>query len=213
MKKLALFFLFFLVSANLAIAVDYGNTMDYDKTIDYSQLDYRTYLKDANIDMILYEKSQLKEDQDFYLDKAMRNFYLVTKINGGVIEAMLGMARVYDEMKKDKSAKKYFYQALNIDYYNPDVNFYFANYYFKRKDYRKALEYYKIAQENGYYGYEINLNQGVIYEKLADLRSAKIYYKKALSLKPDNAELSEKIRLLDELNYDNSQYYLNYEYN
>lgn len=205
MKKIIWAFFIFIISLNLAQA------MDYDKTIDYSKLDYQTYLKDAKVDLILYEKSQLKEDKAFYLDKAMRNFYLVTKINNGIVDATLGLARVYDAMGKDKSAKKYFYQSLNIDYYNPDVNYYFANYYYSRKDYRKALEYYKIAQENGFYGYEINLNQGIIYEKLADLRNAKIYYKKALNLKPDNAELSEKIRILDELNYDNSQYYLNYE--
>lgn len=49
---------------------------------------------------------------------------------------------------------------------------------------------------------------GIIYEKLADIQNAIAYYKRALAIEPNNTELYEKIRLLDDLNYSESQYYL-----
>ena len=166
-------------------------------------------IKKANVAMLLWEKSLTPEDKSFYLEQAMRNYYLATKINGTIIDANTGLARVYDEMNQDRLAKEYFFKATNLSTYDPKANLYFANFYFKRNDFLNALFYYKIAYEHGFSkNYELNCQLGIIYEKIADIENAKVFYQRALSLKPNDTNLAEKIRLLDDLNYGESQYYL-----
>ena len=92
--------------------------------------------------------------------------------------------------------------------YNPKANYYFSNYYFKRTDLLNARFYAKRAYEHGFdQNYELNYGLGSIYEKLADIERSIGFYQNAFRLGA-NQELENKIRLLDELNYNESQYYL-----
>lgn len=167
------------------------------------------FLKQANFDMLLYDKYPSAKEKYIYLQDAMRYYFLLEKINPTSIEAQIGLARVYDEMNLDRYAKKHYFNALSFNIQNAKANFYFANFYYKRSDYINALNYYKIAYKCGYSkNYEVNYRLGVIYEKLADIDKSQEYYKYALRINPRNELLVNKIRLLDELNYGNSQYYL-----
>lgn len=175
----------------------------------FKQGDDVKFLKQANLDMLLYDKYQSATERYIYLQDAMRYYFLLEKMNPTSIEAQIGLARVYDELNLDKYAKKHFFNALNFNIQNAKANLYFANFYYKRNDYINALKYYKIAYKYGYSkDYETNLRLGVLYEKLADIEKSQEYYKYALRIKPKNEVLVNKIRLLDELNYGNSQYYL-----
>lgn len=213
-KKIIYILILFIICINFlfiqAFAVTQKGQIENDSDI-YAPKNYdvNEVVKSANASMLLWEKSFTDSDKKFFLEKAMRNYYLATKIDGSIIEANIGLARVYDSMKLDRLAKEYFFKARNLDPYNPKTNFYFANFYFTRNDFLKALYYYKYAYEHGFSNnYDTNYQMAVIYEKIADINTAKTFYLKALNLKPTNTTLADKIRLLDDLNYSESQYYL-----
>ncbi len=209
-KKLIYILILIITFANPTFATPKNARIEYNNNpYAYNKPDAKQILKKANVSMLLWEKSLTDFDRNLYLELAMRNYYLATKIDGSLMEAHLGLARVYDAMNLDRLSKKYFFDALNLGTYNPKTNFYFANFYYKRADYLKALSYYKIAYEHGYSkNYELNYKIAIIYEKIADIESAKEFYNRALKLRPNEESLAEKIRILDELNYGNSQYYL-----
>jgi len=209
-KKLIYILIFFITCANFTLAQPQNAGIEYDSAeYSYKNLNIKKILKAADTNMLLFQKSKKANAQIKYLNEAMRNYYIATKINNNSIEANLGLARIYDVMNLDKLAKEYFSKSINLDTYNPKVNFYLGNFYFRRNEFLNALSYYKSAYEYGLSkNYELNLRLGVIYEKLADINAAKAFYTNALKFKPRNIELIDKIRLLDELNYSNSQYYL-----
>ena len=73
----------------------------------------------------------------------------------------------------------------------------------------EALKYYKKSQKNNYKDqYSVLYRIGETNEKLGDLVKAIDAYKKALRLKPDNKELKLKIKSLEDIKYDKSQYYI-----
>lgn len=209
-KKLIYIITLFIICANTTLAATKSAHLDYNKNpYGAKTTDIKKVINVANINMLLWEKALTDYDKKSYLDVAMRNYYLATKIDSSSIEAYVGLARVYEEMNIDRLAKEYYYRATNLSPLNADANFYFANFYFKKQNYIKSLAHYQIAYKNGYSNYpEINNKMGIIYEKLADIENAKYYYTNALKLNPSDETLNEKIRLLDELNYGSSQYYL-----
>ncbi len=206
MKKFLIFIFCFLFFNTSALA-----DINYDKFIDYSKLNPETYLKDARIDMALADKTQLQDEKFIYLDRAIRNYYLVTKIDGNNMEANVGLAKCYEFIGEKKLALRYINTAMDIDKFNPNLNYYLGDYYYRAERYRKSLEHYLMAMDYGFYESQIELKLAKLYEKLADLKMAKAHYKNALRFDPKNEELKEKIRILDELKYENSQYYLRYE--
>ena len=174
---------------------------------DYSKLDETIIKKEADEYFNLFLKTENKRHREKYLDIALNRYYLLTKINPSNITYYVQTARIYDTKNKSRLAKEYFSTAYNINSQNPFTNFYFGEYYFKRRDYKKALYFYNKAYNNGYNNnYELNLRLAVIYEKLADLVNAKKFYEISYSLKRDSS-LQEKIQLLNELNYEKSEYY------
>jgi len=197
------------MSANLTFAKTHNAALEYDSPYTYNNCDVKKVLKKANVNMLLWEKSLTDFDKNFYLGVAMRNYYIASKIDGSLVDAHLGLARVYDAMNLDRLSKEYFFNALNLNTYNAKTNYYFGNFYYRRTDYLKALDYYRIAFKNGYSNnYELNYKLAVIYEKVADIDTAKEFYNRALKMKPKNQELIDKINSLDSLNYGASQYYL-----
>jgi Tfp pilus assembly protein PilF len=209
-KKLIYISILFISCANFSFAQPQNARLEYNSPeYIYRKFNIKQVLGAADIDMLLFQKTKSVDDQKKYLSSAMKNYYIASKINKGSIDANLGIARVYDIMNLDVLAKEYFSKSINIDNYNPKANCYFGDFYYRRDEYLRALFYYKVAYKYGYSkNYELNLKLGIIYEKLGDIESAKAFYSNALRLQPRNSELLEKIRLLDELNYGNSQYYL-----
>ena len=208
-KKLIYILILSISFANIALATTQRAHISNRNMYDFSHCDIKIIIKNADLSMRKWENATKQADKDFYLEQAMRNYYLATCINYTKIDALTGLARVYTIMDKDKLAKEYYFKALSIDPYNPRANFYFADYYFGENDFIKSLFHYKMAYEHGYSkNFVLNYRLGVIYEKLADLESSKKFYQNALLINRNNSNLAEKIRLLDELNYDTSQYYL-----
>jgi len=209
-KKLIYILILFLTCANFTLAQPQNAGIEYN-SLEYSfkKFNIKKVLKTADTNMLLFQKAKTESDKKKYLDAAMKNYYIATKVNSKLIDGYIGLARVYDAMKLDRLAKEFFFKSVNIDTYNPRVNFYFGDFYFKRDEYLSALFHYKISYQNGYSkNYELNYRLGIIYEKLADIETAKKFYMNALKLKPKNKDLYEKIRLLNDINYEDSQYYL-----
>lgn len=209
-KKLIYIYILIVIFHSPAIAKPHQAQVQMDNKI-YSSCykDSSLTLKYANQNMLLWEHAAENAKKQIYLEQAMRFYYLTNAIDCLQIDANIGLGRVYDAMGLDRQSKDFFSRSINMNPLNSKANFYFGNYYFKRKDYVTALNFYKNAYTNGMSdNFELNFRIGVIYEKLADLSSAKVFYKKALELSPTDTKLPEKIRLLDELNYSDSQYYL-----
>ena len=209
-KKLIYILILFIFIVNSAIAQTKNAYLNYNGyQYAFKAGDEKKFLTNAYVNMLLWEKTQTVEDKNFYLQEAMRYYFLLSKIDPKSIEAQIGLARIYDEYKLDKFAKEHFFMASNFDNLNPKTNFYFANFYYKRNDLITALMYYQKAYRYGFSkNYDLNYKIATVYEKLADIESAKKFYANALKIKPKNQELINKIRLLDELKYDESQYYL-----
>lgn len=209
-KKLIYILILIILIGNSAFAKPQTGYLEFDGfPYELKQGDDIKFLKDANNSMLLSEKPQPLYKKIFYLQNAMKYYFLLSKANPTSIDAQIGLGRVYDELKADRHAKEHFFNAINFNNKNPNANFYFGNFYYKRNDLITALYYYKIAYNNGYANnYYLNYRMGIIYEKLADNKNAKSHYTSALKLNSQDLELRNKIRLLDELNYSQSQYYL-----
>ena len=150
------------------------------------------------------EDKKLKEE---YLSQALEKYMLLleTDPKNTVIATHIGV--IHDNLEHKKTAEDYFYRAISTTPNNPYINFYFAEYHFAQKDYQEALKYYKNAYNNGYSKfYEVNLRLGTIYERLGDIGKAKKYYTKASAIKPDFAELKNKIKSLDKVYYSKQNY-------
>ena len=129
---------------------------------------------------------------------------LETGLSAGSIPLIIDICNILDI-----TPNYIFDKALNINKEASLANFYFGDYYYKRNDYKKALYHYKIAYNNGVAKtYDFNLKLATIYEKLADLSNAKKFYEISYNIKADS-KVKEKIQLLNELNYDKSDYYHN----
>lgn len=210
-KKLIYILILFIISGNFAFADTQNAYLEYEGQQYYFKPgDDAIFLKKADENMKLFDKSLIDSEKKFYLQEALRFYFLLAHAKQNSLDAQVGLARVYDKMQLDNYAKAHFFDALNFDPQNGRANFYYANFYYDRNDFITALFYYKVACNSGFANdYDTNYKMGVIYEKLADLESAKKYYANALKIRPVNsANLQDKIRLLDDLNYDKSQYYL-----
>lgn len=175
----------------------------------FKQGDEVKFLKNADKSMLLFENSSSDTEKKFYFQEAMRYYFLLSQVKPDSIDARIGLGRIYDEMKQDKFAKENFFAALNLNIKDARANYYFGNFYYTRHDFIEALLYFQKAYELGFStNYELNYKMGVINEKLGDIEKAKSYYICALNINPLKTELNDKIRLLDDLNYSQSQYYL-----
>lgn len=167
-----------------------------------------TFLTKASRNLKLYEEAKNQVDKKFYLQEAMRYYFLVTKIDENSINAHIGLGRIYDEMGLDRYAQEHFFKAYNLNQNNAELNLRFGDYHYKRENYIKALSYYKTAYTYGYYNdFILNKKMATTYEKLADIENSRQFYMNALRLDSSQDELIAKIKSLDKLNYTDSQYY------
>ena len=202
-----LLFVLLTFTVNTSCAVQSGH-LEYDAVLfDYSKINADKIKKDADMYFELFVKHKDNQTQNTYLHSAMTRYYVLTKAAPSNIEPLVQLGRIYDYIDKPRLAKEYFAKAKNIEADNPFVNFHFGEFYYKRHDYKRALKLYNIAYNNGYNNrYELNLRLATIYEKFADLVNAKKFYEVSYSMKPD-VEIQGKIQLLNELNYETSEYY------
>lgn len=209
-KKVIYILILIIISAHTVIAETETASIEYSGIqYQFSPGDEAKFLDNAQRSLLIAEKTKSFKNKTYYLNEAMRYYFLLSMVDPKSIDAQIGLGRVYDELKMDRYAQKHFYNATNLDSQNPKANFYFGNYYFTRGDYINAQNYYNIAYRFGYIkSYYLNYHMAIIYEKLGDIESAIKFYYQASKLKPKNIELRRKIRALDELNYSHSQYYL-----
>lgn len=203
-----LLFLVLVLPVIPAFGLQAGHVEYDDLKIDYSKLNRNKIQTEANFYFNKSFGSVDQEDHDKYIDTAMRNYYILTKIDSENVFPFVQLARIYDDKSKNRLAKEYFFKATNLNVKDAYANFYFGEFYFKRHDYKRALFYYNAAYNNGFNNrYELNLRLATIYEKFADLVNAKRFYDVSYSMKPDETELKEKINSLNGLNYESSEYY------
>lgn len=209
-KKLILILILTLATVNTTLAQTECGGVEYEGYYyTFEPGSAKKFLNNANRNYSLFEQAQTPLDKNFYLHEAMRYYFLLSQADKKSLEAQIGLGRIYDAMGLDNYAKKHLFNSLNLAYKNPKPNFYFANFYYDRGDLIKAQYYYQRAFKFGYSNHaDLNYRLGVVYEKLADIESALKFYHNAARLGSPESELSDKIQMLEGLNYNESQYYL-----
>lgn len=182
--------------------------IEYNSVLfDYKKLNYTEIQREADSLFSMYKNSSTPETKNDFLNKASGKYYILTKIDNTKTRPYVQLGRIYDETNKPRLAKENFCKAININFKDPQANFYYGEFFFKRREYKKALLHYNIAYNNGFNkNYTLNLRLATIYEKFADLSNAKKFYDVSYSMKPTK-KLQEKIKNLDEQNYRESGYY------
>lgn len=189
-------------------SVEYGSVNKDSAFVDYKSIDTSQALKRADLYFGLAQTEADEVLKSAYLEKAKYEYNVLSLAKFDDIHSVIQLGRIYDVQKQDRYAKSYFSRALGLDYKNPSANYYFANFYYDRKDYKKALKYYRKAMEYGLPD-DINLlkNMGDIFEKFADIKRANICYKRAFLIDPSNEYIADKIREMEEVNYNSADYY------
>lgn len=211
MKKIKqiLLLICLLISANSTIGLE--GTVEYNSVnIDYEILDAAHYrhLGDAFLTRA-ERKTSTEAERRFFYGEALGSYITATEINPDLIDIYGRIGYIYGKLKKYGLAKAYLNKGLNMDEKNPTVNFYYGGLTYDMQNYNEALKYYKKSQKNNYKDqYSVLYRIGETNEKLGDLVKAIDAYKKALRLKPDNKELKLKIKSLEDIKYDKSQYYI-----
>ena len=127
------------------------------------------FVKHGDELLLKAENNETPELTNMYLNKAIYYYYAASKNNPPSIEALVGLGRIYMLKNNYREAKNAFFKAYSIDNYNPDTNFYYAEFLFKYDEFEKALKYYKNAQKLGYKDQNKN-NEMILkcYAKLGD---------------------------------------------
>jgi tetratricopeptide (TPR) repeat protein len=209
-KKIIHILIFSLIFSVNPVFAEENGYLEYNiYGYEFKNGDNVKFLKNADRNIKLWEISTTEADKKFYLQEALRYYYLLSIMEKNSINAHIGLGKVFDEMNLDKYAQEHFYKAYNINKNNADLNLKFADYYYKRKDFIKALKHYKLANQHGLSGSEhVNRRIAILYEKLADIDKSKEFYSRTLRFDPKNKDLKKKIHSLDDLNYSETQYYL-----
>lgn len=208
-KKIMSILIIFLMASGISYAYEqFGGVEENIYGYEFQAGDTQRFLNKGRYYLNMYEKATSPAQKSKYLNEAMRYFFLLSKVDKTNINAHIGLGKVYDEMKLDRYAKEHFYHAYNINNKNAELNYKLGDFYFKRKDLYKAQFYLNRGERYGYKSPELNKKLTILYNQLADTEKAKKYYKKTVSNNNPDINRANKIRLLDELNSDDSQYYL-----
>ncbi len=185
-----------------------GGLEYHEDRFDFSALDTKELTYEGNIYFNQALAAQQKTVKKEAFEKALSRYYLVTKANPKDVYAITQIARIHDLKKEDKYAKQYYFRAFNIEPKSPHVNYHFGEFYFKRDKLEKAVIHYIIAYQNGYEkNYNLNCRLAIAYDKLGDLKKAKQYYQIALSINPQQSAIKSRLEKINNLNYENSEYY------
>lgn len=194
---------------NSAVAID-GSVEYNDVNIDYSILSARKYqqLGDDFLKTAEDKINNTEKRQRFFYGEALGAYITATNINPELIETYGKIGYLYMKLKKYGLAKSYLNKGLNMDINNPVINYYYGLVSYDMENYNDAIKYYKRAEKLNYKDkYDINFKIGETNEKLGDLSKARDAYARALKVRPNDKITIEKIRMIDDLKYKNSQYY------
>ncbi|MBP3821382.1 tetratricopeptide repeat protein [bacterium] len=207
-KRIA--FIFAIISFSLcpSYSTKFGHIDNSSIAIDYSKIDKDIVLKNADESFAMAMVETDIERQKAYVLNAKAQYNIVALADKKNLHAVTMLARLYDFSGEDRYAKAYFSQGIGINYKDPLLNYYFGDFYYRRNNYKQALKYYKKAFEFGLNENSKNLEKmAVIYEKFGDLQKASIYYKKMFLKNPSSEEIPDKIREIESIKYQNTNYY------
>lgn len=206
MRHLTKFILYILLLNFLSIpsfsAIKGG--VDYSIPIDYEKLSVSELEPKAEFYYNLAINSE-KSNED--MTSALNLYTMLTKIKPDNIQYSLRLGKLYDILGKDRYAKSYYYQAMNLAPKTPEPYFYLGDYFYSREQYRKALKFYKRAYENGYSSnYQTVYKLGEVYQKLGDTKNSLQYFQSASLISP-NEDLFKKINKVEDANITNREFY------
>ena len=210
MKKIKIISLIICLIFVINLAVAIKGKIDYNSVnIDYSLLNKNALLKMGDYYKHLAESPDIKkEQQKVYYEKALGYYVTASQMDEENALLMAKIGHIYGKINQYTLAKAYLNRGLNLELNNPFVNFYTGGFYFDYQNYINSLKYYKAALKNNYYDrYPLYMQLGIVNEKLGDLVKAKNAYSQALKINPDNQKLKAKIRSIDDLKYQKSEYY------
>ncbi len=211
MKNIKYLTIIFCIIFNINCVSALDGTVEYNAVnIDYSILDAKKYAKlgDEFLKSAEQSKNNTEEKKQFFYGEALGSYITATEIYPEYVDLYGKIGYIYGKLKKYALAKSYLNKGLNMDIKNPIVNYYFGRVCFDMENYNDAIKYYKAAERLKYSDkYDINFRLGETNEKLGDLVKARSAYIRALRAKPNDNRAIAKIRMIDELKYDNSQYY------
>jgi len=191
--KFIVIFSIFLFLTSPALAIKSGGVEYHDYLFDYSNLDTSVIKAEAESQLFKALALEESDEKNILLHKAMKNYYILLKINPDNVDYLNKRALIYDVLDRNLLARSYFSRALNIDKDNPETNFLVGDYFYKRRDFKRALKYFSVALESGYNNYDINYKLAIIYEKLGDLCNAKRFYQAAYDIDTSQSFLLDKI--------------------
>ena len=210
MRQLSIIFLLFFMilfgSTSLPSYSALSGGIDYSIPVDYS------HLSEAELQSKALDYFRIaRQLPDYTLDSDMTNALLLYSIlqnkNPENVVYSMRLGILYDKLGKDRLAKGNLSRAISIDPYAAAPYFYFGEYYYKRQQYRQALRYYKKAQEYSTgMNSAVNYRLGDIYQKLGDTKSSLEHLKRAAQ-DTNSAELQNKIKRVEMLDAENTQYY------
>ena len=200
--------LVYLCFGAVVYAVEYASVNKSAVSIDYTKVNRADTLDKADS---FFDWGLKSEDEDVRRDclkRAQLEYSILAQAKQDDIYSVVRLARIYDMLKEDRYAKSYFSRAINIDYKNVEANRYFGDFYYSRKDYGKALRFYRQSYEYGQSeDFDTLYKMGSIYEKFGDIKRAGICYKKAFLINPNDENIPDKIRDIEEINTNQSGYY------
>ena len=176
------------------LGIEYSVNTDYNKL-----LETRAYSS--------YQKAlQTKNEND--ISNAIGGYRTLFDLTPDNTEYSLKIAELYDLYEKRSYAKEFFTRTLILDPKMPAAHEGFGNHYYKQCNYRMALKEYTEAYKLNLRNYNVSSRLGTIYQKFGDTQLALKFFKEAQKVQPCE-ELAMKIRLLEELNSNNTVYYQN----
>ncbi len=189
------------------MAVEKGG-VEYFQKIDYSLINTKEFEDKAFQYYTAATESTIEEEITRNAEYAAGCYRVLLSKHPDNPSYSLKLAQLYEILGQNKYAKEFYYKTLLIDKnYTPGYEG-FGDYYYKRAEYRRALKQYNQAYIRNNSIYNVNNKIGVIYQKLGDTQSALKYLNEAYTINPSE-ELNTKIRLLEELNSNNTLYYKN----
>lgn len=171
-----------------------GGVEFHDYLFDYSKYNTAELKTEADKYINNAIKAADKNTKKKLLHAALKDYYIILKINPKDIHSLNRTAYIYDLEDRNLLAKSYFAQSMNLDENNPETNYLVGDYFYKRRDFKRGLRYFTKAYENGYNTYDINYKLGTIYEKLGDLCNAKKFYKYAYEKDNSKSFLADRIK-------------------
>jgi len=133
------------------------------------------------------------------LSRAEEEFRKAIEIDKNYAPAYNNLGLIYKELGNNDKALQYYLKTLEIDKNYIHTQFNLGNFYQDIGEYDKAILYYQntLQLDKKYFGANVNL--GNVYLKLRNYDKAIEYYKKALEIEPENTDVKENFKIVEDL--------------